>query len=150
MVEHNFTNQVCIPKNGIAYAETHVPQVKKADGKYGYIDYDTIELVVDEANVYNNAFSYKDMRNIITINHSKPNSNIVGTVTNNSDDKIGTIELYALYYRGGKLVGWSNHYINNLEDNTTKAFEVLNYWNSSTANYEEFETYSLVINRATK
>ena len=150
LVKHNYTNQVCITKNATAYAETHVPTEKKSDGNYGEIDYDTIELVVDEANVYNNYFSYVDMKNKLTVKHSKPNSKVVGTVTNNSDDKIGTIELYVLYYRGGKLVGWSNHYINNLEDNTTKAFEVLNYWNSSTANYEEFETYSLVINRATK
>jgi len=107
-------------------------------------------LIVDEAKVYNNAFSYVDMKNKITVKHSKPSNSVVGTVTNNSDDKIGTIELYALYYRGGKLVGWSNHYINSLEDNTTKAFELLRYFNSQTLEYEEFDSYSLIVNQATK
>lgn len=150
LVEHNYTNQVCIVKNGTAYAETHVPQVKKADGSYGYVDFDKIELVVDEANVYNNAFSYTDMKNKITVNYSKPNDSVIGTITNNSDDKIDTIELYALYYRNGQLVGWSNHIAFSLEDNTTKSFQMLKYINSNTLKYEDFDSYTLVVNRATK
>lgn len=150
LVKHNYTNQVCIVKNGTAYAETHVPTEKKSDGKYGEIDYDRIELVVEDANVYNNAFSYVDMKNKLTVKHSKQNGKVVGTITNNSDDGILTTELLALYYKNGKLVGWSNHYINSLEDNSTKTFEFLKYFNSKTLKYEEFDTYSLIINRATK
>ena len=150
LVKHNFTNQVCIVKNGTAYAETHVPTEKKSDGKYGEIDYDRIASVVEDANVYNNTFSYVDMKNKLTVKHSKQNSKVVGTITNNSDDSILTIELLALYYKNGKLVGWSNHYINSLEDNSTKTFEFLKYFNSKTLKYEDFDTYSFIINRATK
>ena len=150
LVKHNYTNQVCIVKNGTAYTETHVPTEKKPDGKFGEIDYDRIELVVEDANVYNNAFSYVDMKNKLTVKHSKQNGKVVGTITNNSDDSILTTELLVLYYKNEKLVGWSNHYINSLEDNSTKTFEFLKYFNSKTLEYEEFDTYSLIINRATK
>lgn len=150
LVEHNYTNQVCIAKNGTAYTDTHVPQVKKDDGSYGYIDYDRIELVVDEANVYNNAFSYTDMKDKLTVKDSKPYDSVVGTITNNSDKEIGTVELYALYYKSGKLVGWQNEIVFSLEDNTTKNFEILKYFNNKTMEEQEFDSYVLVVNRATK
>lgn len=149
-IDKNFTNQVCIVKNGIAYAETHVPTVKKADGTYDYIDFDEIELIVDDASVYNNAFAYTDMKDKITVNHSKPNDKVVGTIANNSDDKIDTIELYAFYYRNGQLVGWSSDLLFNLEDNSTKTFEMLKYFNSTTLNSEDFDTYTLFVNEAIK
>lgn len=150
LVGYNSTNQVCIAKNGTAYTQTHVPTAKDSNGDYNYIDFDTIELVVDTASVYNNAFSYTDMKNKITVKHSKPNDKIVGSITNNSNDKIGTIELYALYYKGGKLVGWASNLEFGLEDNTTKNFEMLKYFNSNTLEYEDFDTYTLFVNEATK
>ena len=141
---------VGISKNGTAYTQTHVPTAKDSNGDYNYIDFDTIELVVDTASVYNNAFSYTDMKNKITVKHSKPNDKIVGSITNNSNDKIGTIELYTLYYKGGKLVGWASNLEFGLEDNTTKNFEMLKYFNSNTLEYEDFDTYTLFVNEATK
>ena len=150
LVKHSFSNQVCIAANGTSYTEAVVPTAQNANGDYEYIDFDKIELSVDEANVYNNSFSYVDMKNKITVNHSKPNDSIVGTITNNSDEKIDTIELYALYYRGGKLVGWKNNITFSLEDNTTKSFEMLKYFNLDTLEYEDYDSYTLVVNRATK
>lgn len=150
LVDNNFTNQVCISKNGTAYTETTVPRVKKADGSYGYLDYDTIELVVDDATIYTSSFAYKDMKDKITVKHSKPNDSVVGTITNNSDDKIDTLELYALYYRNGQLIGWSSYLTFSFEDNTTKAFQMSKYFNSNTLKYEDFDNYTIFVNRVTR
>ena len=83
-------------------------------------------------------------------NRSKSYNKVIGTSTNNADEKIGTSKIYIFYYKNGKLVRYSSDLIFEIEDNFTRNFKFANPYNVYTWENIYHDDFKIVLNSAIK
>lgn len=145
LIDTRSTISACVAKNSTIYEQVSFP----TDDNYDYVDFDTVKFIVKEANVYTYN-PYTDLKKSLTIQHNAGTGNkaVIGTITNTGNTEIDTVELCALFYKDGKLVGYNSDINFSLKAGSTSSFEIYKDLNYSTFDYVDYDSYKLYLNSA--
>ena len=137
---------VCLGAGRYAYTTAYKPYDSNAKQ---YLDFDKIMYTITDAKIYQYV-PYNDMYSKVSIESNTSADSytgVISTVKNNGDKNISSISLGCIYYKDGKVIGYSTGYAYDLGAYQTDFVKFSKPYVSGEG-YVDFDSYTVVINDA--